>query len=644
MVITLICDTYGVHSNGTTVSAARFVQELRRRGHEVRVVGVTPEGEDFYPVHEIHIPLFQPLVRNQGITLGRAEPEVLRRALDGADVVHIYLPFPLGQKAEALAREMGVARVGAFHMQPENITYNIGLRDRGSAGFVYFLLRKWLYGKVDHIHCPSAFIANEMQRHGYKSQLHVITNGIAPAFTPGPATPIPEYQNKILIAMVGRLSPEKRQDVLIRAVGLSKYADRIQLLLAGKGPKEKRYRKLGQALPHPPVFGYYTQAELVNLFRQCTLYVHASDVETEAISCMEAFACGLVPVIADSSKSATRQFARDGRSLFEAGNPQALADKIDYWIEHPEERKRMGVVYADYARQFSVESSVTRMEEVYRQAMADEKRHPARERGRRQQVKNPTQGRLLRLPEDMASLDYNSSYVNKTWLFRLGTWLFYYAVAVPILGLYGRVWLGLRIKGRRNLAGHKGSAITVANHVHMMDAPLMSQAMFPRRPFVTAQQDNLERPVIGTLVRCLGGVPIPENPRGMMTFLGQLSQELKHGRLVHFYPEGILRPYDTRLMEFKGGAFHLAVDNNVPVIPMVFTYRPPNRFYRLFGRKKPLFNLTVLPPIYPDNNLPRRHRMQDMKERAYEAMQDVIDQSQGRNRLQSQEPPASLQI
>ena len=52
----------------------------------------------------------------------------------------------------------------------------------------------------------------------------------------------------------------------------------------------------------------------------------------------------------------------------------------------------------------------------------------------------------------------------------------------------------------------------------------------------------------------------------------------------------------------------------------------------------------MLPPIYPDNNLPRRHRMQDMKERAYEAMQAVIDQSMGRNRQESQQPPASMQI
>jgi len=94
--------------------------------------------------------------------------------------------------------------------------------------------------------------------------------------------------------MIGRLSPEKRQDVLIRAVMKSRYADRIQLYFAGSGPWEKKLRRLGNKLPNPPVFGYYNRDELIKLIHECDLYVHASDAEIEGISLIEAFACGLV--------------------------------------------------------------------------------------------------------------------------------------------------------------------------------------------------------------------------------------------------------------------------------------------------------------------------------------------------------------
>lgn len=42
--------------------------------------------------------------------------------------------------------------------------------------------------------------------------------------------------------MVGRLSAEKHQDVLIKAVGKSANAQNIQLYLAGSEPKKKSWK------------------------------------------------------------------------------------------------------------------------------------------------------------------------------------------------------------------------------------------------------------------------------------------------------------------------------------------------------------------------------------------------------------------
>lgn len=103
------------------------------------------------------------------------------------------------------------------------------------------------------------------------------------------------------------------------------------------------------------------------------LYVHTSDAEIEAMSCMEAFACGLVPVIADSPRSATPQFALDERSLFPAGDSDALAQRIDWWIEHPEERKDMELRYAEHAKQYALEKSIEQTEEMFRMAIEEQK-------------------------------------------------------------------------------------------------------------------------------------------------------------------------------------------------------------------------------------------------------------------------------
>jgi glycosyltransferase involved in cell wall biosynthesis len=70
------------------------------------------------------------------------------------------------------------------------------------------------------------------------------------------------------------------------------------------------------------------------------LYVHASDAESEAISCIEAFSCGKVPIISDSKVSATNHFALDPRCLFKAGKSESLRERIEYFIQHPEAKKR----------------------------------------------------------------------------------------------------------------------------------------------------------------------------------------------------------------------------------------------------------------------------------------------------------------
>ena len=107
---------------------------------------------------------------------------------------------------------------------------------------------------------------------------------------------------------------------------------------------------MARKLPHPPIFGYYDKPSLIRLIHSCDLYVHASDIEIKGISCMEAFCAGLLPVISDSKKSASVQFALCDESLFCAGDAGELAERIDYWIEHEEERRAMGEAYARYGR------------------------------------------------------------------------------------------------------------------------------------------------------------------------------------------------------------------------------------------------------------------------------------------------------
>lgn len=199
----------------------------------------------------------------------------------------------------------------------------------------------------------------------------MISNGIDPKFHYQKQDKTEDLENKFVITMIGRYSNEKRQDVLIDAIHHSNYKDDIQLVLAGKGLNEAKYRELGKDLKNPPILKFFHNEDLVSLLSMSDLYVHAADAEIEAISCIEAFSSGLVPIIANSNKSATPQFALHENSLFTPGDSVDLAHKIDYWIEHTTERKEQEKLYAKSGLKYHIENSIIQIEEMFYDAIRE---------------------------------------------------------------------------------------------------------------------------------------------------------------------------------------------------------------------------------------------------------------------------------
>ncbi len=360
--------------NGTTMSALRYAQALRERGHEVRLLGYGAQGADSYWVDRCHYPVVDWFAGKQGFIFGEPDEAVFARAFDGVDIVHLFLPFKLERRALEFARGRRIPVSAAFHLQPENMTYNANLYwVPGFAWAIYAYFRRGLFDRVRHVHCPSKLVADDLtMRYGYRAQMHVISNGVNEQFTPGaPARPFDD--GLFHIVTVGRLAREKDQKTLLKAVALSRHADRIMVHIAGAGPLEARLRQLGDRLPVPPHISFCTTDELVELLRACDLYVHCSVVDSEAISCIEAFSCGLVPVISNSTLSATHQFALDARSLYTARDARELARRIDYWFEHPVERARMAARYAQEGRRYRLEACVDAFLAMEEAAIADDR-------------------------------------------------------------------------------------------------------------------------------------------------------------------------------------------------------------------------------------------------------------------------------
>ena len=122
MKIALVTDVYGETNNGTCVTARRLVENMRARGHEVTVISpYTGEGPGYITLQKRRIPAaVRHYIERNGVTFARPDEELLRRGMEGCDVVHFLMPFKVCQVGVRLAKEMGIPYTTAFHCQPEN--------------------------------------------------------------------------------------------------------------------------------------------------------------------------------------------------------------------------------------------------------------------------------------------------------------------------------------------------------------------------------------------------------------------------------------------------------------------------------------------------------------------------------------------
>jgi len=367
--IAFVADSWdGTVKNGGAMSARRFVSALRPR-MDVTVV-TTGEAkaasEDHVLLPSFYVPGFKKVMRDMGFPFAWPKGQVLTEVFRAADVVHIQFPFPLGIRAATLAKRLGRPVTAGFHVQPENILYNIGIHSPRLSAATYRFFLRTLYNKADLVVCPSQFALDELVRHGLRSPAQVISNGIANGYRPERAERPERHRDRLLVLAVGRLAREKRLDVVIEGVRRSRHAGRIQLVVTGRGPEAERVAALGRTLPLPAEVTFVPEEELLRLFHTADLLLHASEVELEGMAVLEALGCGLPALVADAPLSAARRFAASPDFLFAPGDPADLARHLDFLLEHPEKMAAARARCLELRHDFAFERSVERMEAVWR--------------------------------------------------------------------------------------------------------------------------------------------------------------------------------------------------------------------------------------------------------------------------------------
>lgn len=373
MKVTIVADVLGRENNGTTIACMNLVRYLTSCGDEVKIVCCDTDKkgrENYFVVPTLNLgPFINRLVEKNQVQLAKIDKKILNEAITGADIVHLLMPFAIGKAAVKICRKRNIPCTASFHCQAENFSSHVMMMNSTLFNrLVYKNFYSHFYKYTDAVHYPTDFIKETFEKTVHHCpNSYVISNGVNEKYRKRP-TVRPDtlcgtdIRGKILILFTGRLAKEKSHKLLVKASTLSEHRDEIQLVFAGQGPREREIRNyVKRVKAKEPIIKFFSRSELVDILNVCDLYCHPAEIEIEAISCLEAISCGLVPVINNSPRSATRFFALSEKNLFDFNDAKDLAAKIDYWIDHPEEKKKCSEQYLGYADRFDQKKCMEEM-------------------------------------------------------------------------------------------------------------------------------------------------------------------------------------------------------------------------------------------------------------------------------------------
>ncbi len=221
-------------------------------------------------------------------------------------------------------------------------------------------------------------------------------------------------------------------------------------------------------------------------------------------------------------------------------------------------------------------------------------------------------------------IDENYEYIPKGKIFNFFSNILYNVIALPVLKVLTKIIYDLKIEGIENIRDFQGGAVTVSNHVLILDCAMVGIACGFKKIYYTTREGSFKIPFVRKLIKLLRAVPIPSTINNKRYFTQSINQVLKEGKLVHFYPEAALWPYCEKIRKFKYGAFNFAVQNDVPIIPMVFKFREAKGIRKIFKKKQDV-TLKILEPIKPEYVYEdRRENEELLKQKVHEMMEKVI--------------------
>ena len=215
-------------------------------------------------------------------------------------------------------------------------------------------------------------------------------------------------------------------------------------------------------------------------------------------------------------------------------------------------------------------------------------------------------------------IDNNFRYVNNSVLFRINSFLLRFFFAIPVLWLVNLLLFRPKIENKGIFKQLKKKGYFVyANHVLPFDPVVLPIKTNPGKAMVIVAGPDLFsiNKLVTWLVRHFYAIPVPNMDAKMIeNFTYCISFHINKKHRVLIYPEAHIWPYYNDIRPFRAASFRYPVDNNAPIVVATTTFKKRK------GNRKPKPVIYLDGPFYPNTDLSTHEQINDLRNRAYEAM------------------------
>lgn len=282
-------------------------------------------------------------------------------ALPRNSILHVHLAqFGLPEIAYLVAKLRGFPIVMHFHLD---------VMPSGRLGFLLPYYKKYILGYVlrraDRVIVfskeQSLLVRNKYSLEDEK--IAIIPNGVASDFFNDKEKNAPTERLKILF--VGRLSVQKRLELLIQAISLLKCP--AELIVVGDGEDRQKLEDMVQelGLDNVKFVGRKSGKDLKDAYATADVLAITSEREGMPLVVLEAMAAGL-PIVG-SDVAGIHELVDGVGILIEGFSPEKFAQAFEELWENPQEIKELSRRSREKAKEYSWDRLIGLLEVVYKE-------------------------------------------------------------------------------------------------------------------------------------------------------------------------------------------------------------------------------------------------------------------------------------